>query len=344
MSPVQRGLWDAVSPIGGDGCRDSSASLESMERGVGAADYLIEREAGEAPRGSRSVRRRPLSIIPARQAGRGDRTHVPSGFRMHDTDRTCVSRTNGCFRQLSRAELKAFDAVAHVSAYPARSILFLERQMPRGIHVLCEGQVKLVLNSQNGKALILRIAGPGDVLDLAAVLSSNPYAVTAETLRPCQIAFVHKADFLRFLAAHPGAYQSVANHLCSHYQEASRSMSVLGLGLSVCEKLTTFLLHWASSETEEGARTHVALPLNHEEIAQCVGTSRESVTRGFRELERQHLVERRGSTLLIPDLERLQQFGSGAAMGDAARGCPPRPDFECKSSTLTPTGHFRRQA
>ena len=91
-------------------------------------------------------------------------------------------------------------------------------------------------------------------------------------------------------------------------------MSVLGLGLSVCEKLTTFLLHWASSETEEGARTHVALPLNHEEIAQCVGTSRESVTRGFRELERQHLVERRGSTLLIPDLERLQQFGSGAAM------------------------------
>ena len=301
---------DAVSLIPGDGCRHNSAALRRIGRGALPTNGLPEGPVKAVSGSSANFSQSPSSIGPLQQTGRGNRTHGPYGLELNDNCRTCTFRRNGFFCQLSPAELKDFDAIKRVSAYPPDSILFVEQQMPRGVYVLCEGQVKLSLTSKSGKTLILRIARPGDILELADVLSGNLYEVTAETLRPCQIAFVRTADFLRLLAEHPAVYRSVASQLCSHYQEASEQMSMIGLGSSILEKLAKFLLHWAGSGTDVGTETHFTLPLSHEEIAQCIGTTRESITRAFGELQNQRLVEHRGSTLVIRNHAALRQFRS----------------------------------
>jgi len=130
----------------------------------------------------------------------------PYGFEANETCQSCKLRASGYFCQLSAAALKDFNAARSSATYPAGALLFLEKQDPRGVFVLCAGQVKLSISSSGGKTLILRIAKPGEILGLMATMSGSPYEVTAETLHPCQVAFVRRDDFLRFVAKHPEAY------------------------------------------------------------------------------------------------------------------------------------------
>jgi CRP/FNR family transcriptional regulator len=209
---------------------------------------------------------------------------------------------------LSPAALKDLAALAFISAYPRDAVLFMEKQVPRGIYVLCEGEVKLSVSSSEGKMLTLRIAKAGEVLGLMPTLSNVPNEATAETVRPCQVAFVRRDAFSRFLAQHPEAYPMVARQLGSHYQTACQQLRTLGLSTSTSEKLAKLLLELAAGEKETKEGTRIKLPGTHEEIAAFIGTSRETVTRTLSEFKSQNLVVLQGSTLLIHNRLALQNF------------------------------------
>ena len=74
--------------------------------------------------------------------------------------------------------------------------------MCRGIYILCKGRVKLSATSREGQTLILQVAQPGEVLGLNATVSGSPHDTTAETGQPCQLNFVKRDDFLKFLTEH----------------------------------------------------------------------------------------------------------------------------------------------
>jgi len=196
----------------------------------------------------------------------------------------------------------------HVAAYPANAIFFMEQQRSRGIYLLCEGQVKLSFSSSGGKTLVLRIAKPGEVLGLLSALSGNPYEVTAETLRPCQVAFVSSNDFQKFLRKHPAVFQRVASHLGWQYKAAYEQLSAIGLDSLVFERVAKFLLNWSVEGGAPGNGTRFTLPLTHEEIAEHTGTTRESVTRALSEFRGRGLIESHGSTFVIVDRTGLQEF------------------------------------
>src|SRR5205085_4318869 len=90
-------------------------------------------------------------------------------------------------------------------------------------------QVKLAAGSSDGKSLITRIAGPGEVLGLSATISGRPYMATAETLAPCQVNFIKREDFLRFLSEHHLACLRVAEHLSQNCYAANEQVRALGL-------------------------------------------------------------------------------------------------------------------
>src|ERR1017187_10942343 len=153
----------------------------------------------------------------------------PYGLQLNDGCKTCKLRTACFFCELSPAALKDFDAIKSTSTYPKGALLFLERQDARGIFVLCEGEVKLLISSNEGKTLIMRVAKAGEILGLMAALSGSPYEVTAETLHPCQVAFVRRDDFLRFIAKHPEVSKVVVKQIGSQYQGACEQLRTVGL-------------------------------------------------------------------------------------------------------------------
>jgi CRP/FNR family cyclic AMP-dependent transcriptional regulator len=234
----------------------------------------------------------------------------PYGFESSEHCQSCKLRANGFFCQLSALALKDFDEVRSSTSYPEGALLFLEKQEPRGIFVLCAGEVKLSISSSVGKTLILRIAKPGEVLGLMATIAGVPYEVTAETIRPCQVAFIRREDFLRFIAEHPEAYQGVVQQMASLYQGACNQLRTVGLSASAPEKLARLLLDWSAGGTETEHGTQVRMPLTHEEIAALIGTTRETVTRTLSEFKSSHLVALHGSNLMISNRTALETLGA----------------------------------
>jgi CRP/FNR family cyclic AMP-dependent transcriptional regulator len=233
----------------------------------------------------------------------------PYGFEPNENCQSCKARASGFFCQLSAPALKDFNAVKSSAMYPAGALLFMEKQDSRGVFVLCAGQVKLSISSSTGKTLILRIAKPGEILGLMAAMSGSPYEVTAETVRPCQVAFVRRDEFLRFVAKYPEAYQGVVKHLSTLYNGACEQLRNVGLAASATEKLARLLLEWSveTKDTKQGAP--IKLQLTHEEIAEFIGTTRETVTRTLSQFKSRHLVALEGSTLMISNRPVLESIG-----------------------------------
>jgi CRP/FNR family transcriptional regulator, cyclic AMP receptor protein len=234
----------------------------------------------------------------------------PYGLELNDGCKTCKLRAAGFFCQLPPAALKDFDAIKSTSTYPKGAFLFMERQDARGAFILCEGEVKLSISSSEGKTLIMRVAKAGEILGLMAALSGGCYEVTAETIRPCQVAFVRREDFQRFVAKHPEAAQGVARQMTMQYQAACEQLRTVGLSASAQEKLARLLLTWSAGtqQSREGAR--IKMPLTHEEMAEFIGTTRETVTRTLSDFKVKHLVTIQGSTMMIPSRAALESFAN----------------------------------
>lgn len=230
----------------------------------------------------------------------------PYGFEMSDSCQNGKLRKAEFFSGLSPQALKDFDAIKSSSVYPEGAVLFLERQESRGVFILCEGEIKLTISSSEGKTLILRIAKAGEVLGLMATLSAEPYELTAETLRPCQVAFVRRDDFKRFVTKHPEATQGIVKQLTANYHAACEQLKTVGLSSSAPEKLARLILGWSEGAQETKLGTRITMPLTHQEIAEFIGSSRETVTRTLSDFRSRHLVTLKGSTLMIADRMALQ--------------------------------------
>jgi len=232
---------------------------------------------------------------------------TPYGLDIIENCLSCKMRAEHIFCDLPAASLQAFETIKYATAYPKGAVLFVEGQNPRGIFVLCKGRVKLSICSTDGKTLILKIAEPGEVLGLSATVSGKPYELTAETSDPCQVNFVKREEFLRFLREHSDACLRVAEQLSDKYNTACREIRSLGLAHSASEKLAKLLLEWSTRAGEASkAEPRVKLALTHEEIAQMIGTSRETVTRLFADLKKRQIVQAKGSTLLIRNKSALK--------------------------------------
>ena len=244
---------------------------------------------------------------------RGSCVLSPYGLDIIESCLTCKMRADRIFCDLNTAALQAFETIKYATAYPKGAVLFVEGQSPRGIFVLCKGRVKLSICATDGKTLILKIAEPGEVLGLSATVSGKPYELTAETIDPCQVNFVKREDFLRFLRDHSDACFKVAEQLSDKYNNACHEVRSLGLSHSAGEKLAKLLLEWSSRNGESvKVEPRLKLALTHEEIAQMIGTSRETVTRLFADLKKRQIVQSKGSTLVIRNKAALKALATNS--------------------------------
>jgi CRP/FNR family transcriptional regulator len=224
---------------------------------------------------------------------------------------TCPHKEDRLFCNLEPAALKHLSEITSSATYPKGATLFVEGQISRGVFILCTGHVKLSTSSADGKTLILRISEPGDLLGLPATISGRAYEVTAEVIEPTQANFISRVEFLNFLREHGEAALRVAQELSESYQSAFAEMRTIGLSHSAVEKLARFILDWSAEHNTAKGTIKVNLTLTHEEIAQMIGASRETVTRLFADFKKKNFLQVKGSTLTITDKQGLEKLLQG---------------------------------
>lgn len=184
--------------------------------------------------------------------------------------------------------------------------MFVEGQPANGIYMLCRGRVKLSTCSKDGRVIILHIAEPGEVLGLSATVSDSIHIATAEAIEPCQVNFVRNEDFLNFLEHNAEACLNAVKQLSENYQKACLQICALGLSATVADKLATLFLGWCKASGQDSDGIHLKISYTHEELAQMIGTSRETVTRLLKNFRDRKLIKRKGSELIIPDKRKLE--------------------------------------
>lgn len=203
--------------------------------------------------------------------------------------------------------------IAHDVIYPRRAIIFLDGQLPRGVFLLQKGRVKLSISDASGRGLISKIAFPGDVLGLHSVITGNPYDTSAETLEPSRLKFIAAADFIRFLSQHGDACLRVVRLVSRDYAASYRLVRSIALAHSASQKLAALLLDGSPERRLDGQ--DILAKLTHEDIAQLIGVSRETVTRLLGEFRRRRVLDLAGSSLHIHNrlaLEKIAASLSGA--------------------------------
>ena len=235
---------------------------------------------------------------------------APYGLEIIESCITCPYREKRLFCNLPPEAVHRLSTITFASSYPKGATLFVEGQTGRGVFIVCSGRVKLSTSSLDGKTLIVRLSEPGEVLGLPATITGKPYDLTGEVIEPTQANFVSRQDFLSFLREYGDVALRVAQQLGETYHTALAEMRTIGLSHSAEEKLARFILDLTADRNSEKGAAKAKLTLTQEEIAQIIGTSRETVTRVFGDFRKRNLLAVKGSTITMkdrPGLERLAQ-------------------------------------
>ena len=227
-------------------------------------------------------------------------------LQVRDKCQECDLRRKGFFCQLSEKDIQGFESIKVTKAYPKGTMLFVEGQPSNGVYMLCQGKVKLSTCSRDGKVIILEIAEPGDILGLSAAVNRADYETTAEVLNLCQVNYVKTSDLLRFLRTNPEACLNAARQLSRNYQTAYRQVCSLGFSDSVADKLVKLFLGWSGNGSGDHGRVQLKNVYTHEEMAEMIGASRETVTRALKYFRENDLITLKGSNLVIHDRQRLK--------------------------------------
>jgi len=201
------------------------------------------------------------------------------------------------------------DAVAKASTrmnFLAGDMIYTEGDAATGAYIVVRGKVKLVANSSDGKALILRIARPGEIISLSAAVSERANDTSAEAVEPTTVSFIKTANLYRLMETQGDLALRLAQELSIEYSSLCQELSTLGLQRSAMSRLAKLLVGLTENVASQRGILISACTLTHEEMAQMIGTSRETVTRLLHDLRDQGIATIKQETLTVSKVENLR--------------------------------------
>lgn len=168
------------------------------------------------------------------------------------------------------------------------------------LHVLTDGLVKLCRGHSGGKEATLRLLGAWDVFGDAVLGRRTAHGARAEAVTPCEVVKVPVAFAERAARERPGAAFGLAT-LLGLELEAQKEWVDCVLPRKADARLANLLALLARRFGEGTGEGTVVLPrLTHEELAQMIASSRESVTAKLNGLRRRGLIRTEGGRIVLP--------------------------------------------
>jgi CRP/FNR family cyclic AMP-dependent transcriptional regulator len=211
------------------------------------------------------------------------------------------ARANGDLRSLL-SQISASSRKNRTRFHGRGKVLFAEGDPVRGVYALRTGSAAVSVSSSEGRVIILRLAHAGEVLGLNCVLTNSFYDNTVKTLAPCCIDFVSRAELIEFMErsqAGATALLRLLSRELTHLTERTRSLL---LPQTASGRLANLLLECSRESTR------IEKVFTHDEIAQMIGSSRETVTRLFTILRARNIIQTTPDSIVIRDRRGLENI------------------------------------
>jgi len=206
------------------------------------------------------------------------------------------------FREMQEAQRERIFSGSFLQVFPPQLTLFELGQHPDFLHVLVDGLVELYAHSA-GRDTTMRIVEPVTSFILAAVVTDQPYLMSARTLAPSRILLVPAALIRELVKDDPALMQATMRELAQAYRDMVRALTDMKLRQSA-ERLGNLLLQ---QERRQGGKGAVQLKAEKRLLASLLGMTPENLSRAFGVLG-QNGLEVDGAQVRITDQAALEAF------------------------------------
>jgi CRP/FNR family cyclic AMP-dependent transcriptional regulator len=166
------------------------------------------------------------------------------------------------------------------------------------MYIISEGRVKVTKLSGDGREKILELLDVGDFFGEMSLFDDAPRSASVKAMSDVRILALARNDFLRLLSGSPGLALSVIQELIRRLRQVDEQASSLSFQ-RVKERTMGLLVRLAKEATTHGGRRKTPI-LTHQQIADMIGTSRETVTRAVKGLKDEGWLEQEGKHYLVP--------------------------------------------
>jgi CRP-like cAMP-binding protein len=209
------------------------------------------------------------------------------------------------FSELSDFDVATLSRVATRRRYPKDTVIFFENEEGDFFFMILEGRIKVTILGDDGREIILSVLGAGDFFGEMALLDNEPRSATAIAIEESELLSLHRTDFQNVIADNRAIMSALIRILTARLRRANHQISTLAL-LDVYGRVARVMLDMAKEEGKRLKDGRIAFRrATHQEIANRIGTTRETVTRMLKDLERHGLIRVEGKEIVLqPDFEK----------------------------------------
>jgi CRP/FNR family transcriptional regulator, cyclic AMP receptor protein len=184
------------------------------------------------------------------------------------------------FSSLNENELSQLAEAAVRKTFFKNTVLMNEGDETDSLYVICSGKVKAIINDENGKEVILSIFGPGEYFGEIAFIDGEQRSATIITREPVEVLIISSGIFRNILSSNPDLAFNLLVGAVKRLREANKQIESLAL-MDVYGRVARLLVHYAKPKDD---KQFIDEKLTHQEIANMTGSSREMVSRIFKDL------------------------------------------------------------
>ena len=212
------------------------------------------------------------------------------------------------FDGITPSEMQEMEKITRMEEVKKRQPLYLPGDPSSNVYLLKRGRVKIASTAVNGKEVTFDILEAGDIFGELDVLEDAPRSTSAETLDDALICVIPRKDFDQYLAMHPGVMFKLTKLIGLRLKKIQSQVEDL-VFRDVPARLAHLLVELSKSDGVAGGQgVRLKVKLTHQEMANLIGCSRETVSATMGQFRDDGLIQVDGRTITIVDTKRLTQL------------------------------------
>jgi len=210
------------------------------------------------------------------------------------------------FQDLGPEAMTRLAETVQIAEIRRRQVIYLPGDPGRTVYFVNGGRVKISKVTRDGKELTLAYRGPGELFGEIALIEGGPREEMAEAMENALLTEMERGDFERLIQTQPLLGLRLARLLTQRRRDIENKIENL-VFKDVNSKLAELLIRLAIEFGVDDARgTLVALKITHQEMANLIGSTRETVSLTLSQFKRKGLIRTDGRKIIIADREGLK--------------------------------------
>lgn len=211
------------------------------------------------------------------------------------------------FSSIDKEIIKEMNSRGLIKIYEKDEIIFSESEEQSNVYLVCSGKIILYKSSEEGDEKIIYILGRGDFLNELCIDDKNTSA-NAKAMEDSKVICFSKNDVISWMRRDFKFNMLIMNSLSNKLRRSFRQIKNLGLkkiNYRIAARLWKLARDYGCSSNEN---IHIDINMTHSQLASMVGTSRESVSRFLKNIERKNIIKQKNQKIIICSLRELEDY------------------------------------